>query len=199
MTKVPAEEQINTLHYVLASGWIKDWWCAVDGGANCGDWSYVMAHHFCHVHAFEPASDTCELLRSKLDDVANVTIHETALLDASRRVSVLHPPKKLSDRARYMIPDDAGDATAIALDDLGLSTCGLLKLDLEGGEHSALLGAQDTIKRCRPVIIIELNGHGRRYGYTDAETVALIEDMGYGLAHEQAPDKVYVPIEVLHG
>lgn len=199
MTKTPADEQINTLHYVLGSGWIKDWYCAVDGGANCGDWSIVMSQYFHTVIAFEPAPDTCELLRKNLEFVQNVEIHEKALLNTSQKVAVFHPPKKLSDRARYVKPDGLGTVQAIALDEWCIPECGLLKLDLEGGEHSALLGARDTIARCRPVLIVELSGHGKRYNYTDEETVSLIESMGYKLAHEQAPDKVYVPIERFYG
>ncbi len=49
----------------------------------------------------------------------------------------------------------------IALDNLGLARCDLIKLDVEGMEFEALEGARDTIERCRPVLLIEQIKAGR--------------------------------------
>jgi FkbM family methyltransferase len=44
----------------------------------------------------------------------------------------------------------------IAIDGLGLERLDLLKIDIEGMEMEALIGAQETIARCKPVMFIEV-------------------------------------------
>lgn len=194
MTKVSVAEQIETLHYVLNSDWVTDWSVAVDGGANCGDWSFVMWQWFREVHAFEASPETYVELRDRMSSYESIHVHQKALLDRKTKVIVHHMPKKPSTRSRYVIEDNSGNVQAIPLDSLKLQSCGLLKLDIEGAEYKALIGARETIKRCRPVIIVEVDKHGSRFGVTDQDTVALIESMGYKLAYEQEPDKVFIPI-----
>merc|ERR1712196_335736 len=43
----------------------------------------------------------------------------------------------------------------IRLDDLALPKLDLLKIDVESMEMELLLGAQETLKRCRPIIYVE--------------------------------------------
>lgn len=56
--------------------------------------------------------------------------------------------------------DDSGKSIdkvvqTIAVDDLRLSRCNLLKVDVEGMEPVVLQGAVDTIRRCKPIIQVE--------------------------------------------
>lgn len=198
--KTPVQDQIQTLHHVINSGWITDWSAAIDGGANHGEWSEVMSEYFDRTIAFEAAPDTAKVLRKNVDHLEDVTVYERALYSHKCFLEVVHHPKKLSDRARYVCSyaDQKkttliGQVQAIAIDDLNLAGCGLLKLDIEGAEHNALLGAAETIRKYKPVIIIEINGHGQRFGYSDEETKALVESFGYKLAFESDPDQVYIP------
>jgi hypothetical protein len=46
-------------------------------------------------------------------------------------------------------------ATEMTLDSLGLTDVSFMKIDIEGYEYYALLGAVDTITACRPVILYE--------------------------------------------
>jgi len=41
------------------------------------------------------------------------------------------------------------------IDSFGLTRCDLIKLDLEGMEAEALMGASETIERCKPILFIE--------------------------------------------
>jgi hypothetical protein len=43
----------------------------------------------------------------------------------------------------------------MSIDDMHLDHVDLIKLDVEGHEYIALMGALNTIKLCRPVIVIE--------------------------------------------
>ena len=43
----------------------------------------------------------------------------------------------------------------MTVDSLKLDQLDLLKLDLEGHEYAGLLGARETIMRCKPFVIVE--------------------------------------------
>lgn len=183
---------VQTLHEVLDSGLIRDWTCAVDGGAFVGEWSTVMAGRFAVVHAFEP----CEKSRNRLtaNAPANVTVHAEALWHERDTVDVLAPPKRSTLESRYVKPAEKGAVQAVPLDELELQSCGLIKLDLEGAEYFALLGARRTIERCKPVIIVEMNKRGRtNFGLDGPLAAELLAQFGYELAYERPPDMVYRP------
>lgn len=57
----------------------------------------------------------------------------------------------------------------------------LIKLDIEGGEYHALLGAKETLRRCMPVLIFEYGlGAADYYRVTPEMMYALLEgDLGY--------------------
>jgi hypothetical protein len=56
----------------------------------------------------------------------------------------------------------------------------VIKLDLEGAELAALRGAQATLGRDRPDLIIELvEGHAGRYGYRPRDLVDYLQGLGY--------------------
>lgn len=62
-----------------------------------------------------------------------------------------------------------------------LSSVGLIKLDLEGGEYDALMGGKNTIASHRPFIVFE-NGLAKSanlYGYGWKEFSKLFEDLNY--------------------
>jgi FkbM family methyltransferase len=187
------EMQRRTLHRVLDSKWVKDWSLAVDGGANIGGWTAVMLERFQTVHAFEPGADSFSRLRARCGTQAGAVLHEQALLDRACAVNIVMPPKRNASTSCYAQPAEAGAVQAITLDSLALPACGLIKLDLEGAEYLALKGARRTIKKYRPVLILEIDRHGKRYGVTAGQTVRLVTDMGYRLAFGAAPDMVFVP------
>jgi hypothetical protein len=53
-------------------------------------------------------------------------------------------------------------------------------MDLEGAEYYALLGAEQTIIRCRPKIILEMNSSmAERSGYTTKHIYDLLAKWNY--------------------
>jgi hypothetical protein len=56
-----------------------------------------------------------------------------------------------------------GEIPTATIDDLGVTDCDFLALDIEGAEYEALWGGADTINRCRPVITLEDKGHDQRF------------------------------------
>ena len=56
--------------------------------------------------------------------------------------------------AGYPVPARNG-SRSVMIDDLNLWACDLIQLDVEGFEHKALKGAEHTIRRFRPTIVLE--------------------------------------------
>jgi FkbM family methyltransferase len=133
---------------------------AVDGGANVGAYSRAMAQHFKKVHAFEPAPDTFAALSRNLEDwglTDRVSAYHAAISDRHENVSVDLPRGSRSVSRRITGP---GDIPTMMIDDLKLELVDFIKLDLEGYEYRALLGAAGTLERCRPIVMFEDKGKG---------------------------------------
>lgn len=154
---------------------------AVQAGGNVGIWPRELARHFDRVVTFEPDPRNFHCLTHNCT-TGNIAAYEAAL-GAEPALAGLDREPGNCGATRL-----AGEGTVnvITLDSLALDHCDLLQLDVEGYELQALQGAQETIARCAPLIVLELKGHGERYGYTDSEVVAWLAARGYeavGTAH----------------
>jgi FkbM family methyltransferase len=159
---------------------------AIDGGAHIGLLSAPMLRQFKRVHAFEPAPDNFECLELNCPS-AKLTRHRAALAERSG-VGVLHgmDGKPMGHSLESFRGGATLEVTTIALDDLRLSNVDLIKLDLEGGEYAALLGAQETITRCRPVVLIEEKFDPER------RASALLERLGMVRTYETKRDRLFI-------
>jgi hypothetical protein len=73
----------------------------------------------------------------------------------------------------------AGDVQVVRLDNLNLHDINYIKIDCEGYEYRILQGAEQTIRRCRPVVVIEQKPHdaySKQYGQFAA--VDLLKNWG---------------------
>jgi FkbM family methyltransferase len=86
-----------------------------------------------------------------------------------------------------------GDVPCFRIDDMNLSVCDLIYLDIEGWEYFALQGALKTIQRCRPVIGVEINRNIEYSGHTADELRALIKAQGYARELVSHSDEIYCP------
>lgn len=140
---------------------------AVDAGANTGFWTGAMSRHFQRVIAFEPAPDAYQCLRRNTVSAPHVELWRAGLSDVfgiSHIGDDLSRPGNLG--ARYL--QEKGEACMVMpLDALQINDLGLLKVDVEGYELWVLKGARDTIKRCRPVVILEVKPFPNRYDEVD--------------------------------
>jgi FkbM family methyltransferase len=129
--------------------------CVVDAGAYCGDHAIAYLNKVGptgQVFAFEPNPEAFEALRLNCPSAFAFNV---ALSDKIG-TGVLIPASDTNYGACSVLPG-IGSVEMIALDSLVLKKLHLFKLDCEGGEYDALLGASETIARCRPVIICEVN------------------------------------------
>ncbi len=136
---------------------------AIDIGANMGAYSYYMAKYSKSVIAFEPNIDLWVHLRRVLGRDFHL---EAAALSGKSATATLRID---NDNTGVATIEDKNDLSCVAdksvvvsrtvqtktLDSFEISNVSMIKIDVEGHEEAVIEGAQDTIKRNRPVFIIE--------------------------------------------
>lgn len=164
---------------------------ALDAGANLGWWTLHL-HRWVgpagRVLAFEPdASERARLLRNvALNGAANVTVEGVAVSDRPGPVHL----SPTYDGGTTRIVDDASAAgtsvDAVTVDEVaerdGLARVDFIKCDIEGAEVRFLAGARETLRRFRPILMVELfEPNLRQFGTSRAELVAGLREAGYTL------------------
>ena len=152
------EHELRALDQIVSRGGT-----AVDVGANDGVFAFAFAGIADRVEAFEPNPDYARFARRMLGSRARV--HEIALsnkpgtaefiVPVSEDGTVLHlggslklptaPPKAL----RFNV-------AVRTLDSYAFEEVRVIKVDVEGSEMEVLEGGQETIRRHRPALIVEL-------------------------------------------
>ncbi len=134
---------------------VKKFNTAVDMGAHVGIWSVALSKIFKKVQAFEINTEIipCLNLNIKSRDIANVVIYPYGLGEKESSVDIHSSLKKTM--ATTVVPFSEGKYQVKTLDSFKFKNVDFIKLDIEGYESFALLGSENTIKTCRPVILLE--------------------------------------------
>lgn len=178
--------QIEHLDHALS--FVTKWSVAIDGGAHVGSWSKVLASRFREVHSFELAFDTFECLQKNMANIPNVHLYHAALGDKEGRVGIRRTEHSLGHCV-----DEGTDIPMRTIDSLNLKKCDFIKLDLEGYEYHGLKGAEKTLRKYRPIVLIEEKGHTQKFGLDAHAGSEFLESLGYVLKWRQKPDKLFVP------
>lgn len=181
---------------------------AIDVGANNGVHTLSMAKAAGdkgRVYAFEPQMKMYRELRSNIEEnpfATNVVPVLAAVGAEERTVSMaIHV-----DEAKTRVYDEGGgrvepggDVRMLALDSLEFRNVSLLKIDVEGTEHAVLDGAIETLKRERPVVLMEIQGG---YVFSTAlkdkraeiyHTIRSLEDLNYRVIQLEKWDYMAFP------
>lgn len=143
--------------YIRALPEVRQYRHAVDIGANIGLWTRVMAACFDKVTAFEPNLETHEAFwlnvkqRGSFD--GRVKLHPCGL---SNEPGTLKLNTELRSTGFTRVdPEGNTEIEVRTLDSFGLEDVDLIKIDVEGWEHNVVKGGVETIRRCKPVMIVE--------------------------------------------
>ena len=168
---------------------------AIDVGANVGLWSRVMLLDFQVVHAFEPVPMYRECLKLNAPG-ANVYPYglgnKPAVVDmACRTEGSYGDTAPASGRDGEFIV--AKGVEIVTLYSLGLELVDLIKIDCEGFESFVVEGAEQTIRACKPVIIVEQKkGNGKAFSLPDDHAVSLLKSWGMRVEREMSGDYLMV-------
>ena len=160
---------------------------AVDVGAFIGDHTVFYAKHAPRVFAFEPNPTAFECLCHNAPP--NVRCLKMGLGAANGSASIIQNPNA---GMAALVPGD--DIPIVALDSFNLSGVSFVKIDAEGWECDVLEGARETIARCRPVMLIEVNDSAlRAQGRSPGELIVKIEGMRYTLRNVHEGERMAGP------
>jgi FkbM family methyltransferase len=164
---------------------------AVDGGANRGDWTTRLLAETkgrAEVACVEPDPRNVELIRLLFQGQANVTVHQAALSDSIGSASFLAGEDEgcgsghlvsASGPSSFEVATVTLDELSHKHDDVGFD---LVKLDVEGAEISALLGAERLFRSSMlGTIQIEYNSTWLLSGRRLKELFEFALDHGYAL------------------
>ena len=153
-----------------------------DIGAHGGVYTLTyLARCGGEVHSFEPMPEEL-LLNLRLNGVAGDRVHAVALGEQAGTTRMT-----TRFRSSNHVDATAGDREVpiVRLDDhvreRGLPDPQWIKIDIEGMELPALRGAEQILRRARPVVICEINELYGRFGTTLPAFVDYMAGLGYGL------------------
>lgn len=178
-----------------ALSYVKNFDCAIDGGANYGFIAYHL-NHFKQTHAFEMYPPVRECLEKNVKQfgLTNVIVHPCGLGETTKNVAMrakgtfgnhIHPNGQEGDGSMRIIP----------IDSLNLTACDFIKLDCEGYEPFIIEGAINTISKFKPVLLMEHKKLSESYyGVKDREEhINLLIDMGYKIIKRYKKDIIMGP------
>ncbi len=191
---------------------------ALDVGANRGVYSYFLSRLCPRVVAFEPNPKMLVTLRKNA--ARNVTVEAVALSDKSARAELNIPRSShgYSNQCATLNTRNSDqrygtvEVQSKRLDEYSFDDVGFIKIDVEGHELAVLEGAQDTLARCRPNLLIEIEeshigfaiedaiGQVCQYGYdayaliktsTDIQLTP-VGDLDFDRVHRNGPRSEYL-------
>jgi len=156
---------------------------AIDIGANVGVWSYWLSKHAKKVESFEPNPKIFNVLKNI--KIKNVNTYNIALSNKSGSVDLLIPKgsKGFSNQGASLSPIKAqGEYKSISveakcLDEYNFLDVNFIKIDVEGHEHEVIEGAQETIKKFKPTMVIEMEEKHNQIPIEDQ--ISSVEKLGY--------------------
>lgn len=152
----PAEYQYQVRNRSLAH--VKQFGVALDIGANVGLWSRSLCEQFHTVIAFEPVDMFRDCLIRNVSS-KNFVIKDFALGNENTTATMIITEGNTGHTHIDPTTIGTGNIEVRRLDDLDLDSVDYIKMDCEGFEFRVLQGAEQTIRRCRPVIVVEQKPH----------------------------------------
>lgn len=172
----------------IALSLIKNGDCCLDIGANFGIYSRAIAKKYpdCVIHAFEPIPDTYRILVNNTFLLHNIYAHNVALTDSVEKATFFYNKEEPGAASMRNIREtDKAEKVTVKTQTLDISAQFLdkvdfIKCDVEGAELLVLKGGLKTIKKHKPVILMEmLRKWSAKFGYHPNDIIKLLGDIGY--------------------
>jgi len=135
---------------------VKNFNTVITAGANMGVYVRAYAQKFQNVYAFEP--DWLNFYCMSYNCPYNNVYKFQAALGNAPGQCAMNTRATTNMGAYRVVRESKKDEQVIpmlTIDQLHLSSCDLIQLDVEGFEFEVIQGAGNVIKRFRPVIIVE--------------------------------------------
>jgi FkbM family methyltransferase len=147
----------------------------IDAGAFIGDHTLAYSAKAGTVFAFEPQSAVFECLKQNADGVNNIVLNKVALSDSTGEARICRYPNPGASR----IGESGEKIEIFTLDSFNIAP-NLIKMDVEGYEVKALMGAQETINKYHPILVLEVNKAAlEAAGFTIVDLYSVLVAYGY--------------------
>ncbi|NNE81323.1 MAG: FkbM family methyltransferase [Silicimonas sp.] len=161
----------------------------LDVGGNIGNHSVFFANHFKKVITLEPHPRNFALLSVNADLAPNVLPLPIGASNAASTVRIVEDKMNLAASSMHRSEGRAGNVVefeVVKIDDMrevqDAGVIAFMKLDIEGHEAAALEGAEDTIARHKPVIMLEVLKDEISGG--SSQSLNVLRSMGYAHFYE---------------
>ena len=124
----------------------------VQAGGCQGMYPRLLSEMFDEVYTFEPHPSNYEVLIENCKSKTNIVAHNAALGAYQKKVGLIKPQH---DNAGGVQVRDGSSVDMMTIDDLNLTECSFIQLDVERYEMFALMGAMKTIEKFKPIISLE--------------------------------------------
>lgn len=161
---------------------VKKFDAVVQAGGALGVYPRLLSEKFETVYTFEPDFLNFHCLVNNTQ-VPSIVKMNCALGNSNDPVAVIR--NTMQNVGMHQVSSGYADAFVpqIMIDQLNLKACDLLWLDLEGMEHQALRGAEHTILKYKPVIVVE---RGLLYGVPE-----YLDSIGYKVHTDTSMDIIF--------
>ncbi|MFW7342516.1 FkbM family methyltransferase [Pollutimonas sp. H1-120] len=155
------EPQTTRLLQYLARNTKKD---ILIGGAYFGDHAILLGRQLEDsdrlIHCFEPDISQSGMLKinAEINNLDNMRIHPLGLWRESNQHLKLEGFDSLA--SSVVADNEPGAFATVSIDDYMATqgrACGLIMIDIEGGELNVLQGSATTLKQDKPVIVFEVH------------------------------------------
>ena len=129
----------------------------VDLGAYTGDTSLDFINtynNYKKIYCYEITKETTAILKNTLSNFDNITYKNKAVLDKNQ---TLYLKESTVNASANQISDTGTiEVEAVSLDNDILEKIDILKMDIEGAEYQALIGAENHIRNDSPKLLISV-------------------------------------------
>jgi FkbM family methyltransferase len=168
----------NSLPIMLS--YVKEGDHVLDVGAFIGDQTIAYSKKVGDkglVLAYEPNPVAFECLEYNMKECGNVVILNEGLSDTKGYIKLTDVPTNAgmtyADKSKKGIKCNT-------IDSLDWDRLDFIKIDAEGFEHNILKGAIETIKKFKPIMVIEINNHALlRNGTSNNDIYIMLMELGY--------------------
>jgi FkbM family methyltransferase len=149
----------------------------IHAGGNMGIYALEFAKECENVYVFEPADENFSALALNCAMVENIFLYKAALGNDNKPINVVNETADKQCGAWKV--KGSGKIPTLKIDDLNLDDVSIIHLDIEGYELYAIQGAENTIKKCKPLLSFEILNHNVDYGYSQQELYDYVINLGY--------------------
>ena len=163
---------------------------AIDIGAHCGFWSFYLSLNFNKTYAFEPVERFRECFKKNVTST-NVELMPFAIGEINKTVSL---NINFNNTGATHVSEGAYNENNVEmkkLDEFKFENLDFVKIDVEGYESNVVLGAEDTLKKHKPLIIIEQKkNNSERYANGQFEAIDILKKYGANVVEQVVNDYI---------